>query len=244
MIAGQVGETAHREANAVDTAQRQRVTGHLHHHGVDAALGHHRQQGLQRGRLRRGQRARDVDAVDPHPDGADQPDPPPGRPQTGFDQVGRRRLARCAGDADDRHPLGRMPVHGGGELAQNAAGFGMDEYGHHTGVAVQLRQPGRIGEHRGGSAFDRVAVKAGAVCRAAGQRGKEVAGLDILSPQGHTGDRQIRRGAALGGNRPHLGGQRRERHAGAGGGTQRSGHLHHLRPPTGFRRRGQRLHQP
>ena len=60
VVAGQVGEAADREFDAVDAAERQRVAGHLHHHGVDALLEHHRQQRLQVGRLGRGQRARHV----------------------------------------------------------------------------------------------------------------------------------------------------------------------------------------
>ncbi len=68
-------------------------------------------------------------------------------------------------------------------------------------------------------------VEPGAVCRRARQRGEQVAGPDVLGSQRHTGDLWIRRGAALGGNRAHLGGQCRQRHARDGGGTQRSGHV-------------------
>jgi hypothetical protein len=46
VVAGQVGEATDREPNAVDAPQGQRVAGYLHHHGVDAALGHHSEQGL------------------------------------------------------------------------------------------------------------------------------------------------------------------------------------------------------
>ena len=46
VVARQVGESADREVHAVDAAQRQRVAGDLHHHGVDALFDHHRQQRL------------------------------------------------------------------------------------------------------------------------------------------------------------------------------------------------------
>ena len=73
VVPRQVGETADREMGAVHPAQRQRVTGHLHDHGVHPAFGHRREHRLQRGSLRRGQRAGNVGAVDADADGADQP---------------------------------------------------------------------------------------------------------------------------------------------------------------------------
>ena len=43
MIPRQVGEAADREVHAVDTAEAQRVAGHLHHHGIHALFDHHRE---------------------------------------------------------------------------------------------------------------------------------------------------------------------------------------------------------
>lgn len=49
MVAGQVGETAHREPGSVHAAQRQGVAGDLHDDGVHPLFGHGRQHCLQGG---------------------------------------------------------------------------------------------------------------------------------------------------------------------------------------------------
>jgi hypothetical protein len=106
----------------------------------------------------------------------------------------------------------------------------MNQHGHRAGTVAHLRQPGRIGKHRDGPAFDRVAAKARSVRRRAGQCGEQVAGSYVLGPQGDTGNPQIGSRAAVGGYRAHVCAQSRQRHARSGGGAQRSGHRHHLHP--------------
>ena len=117
VVAGQVGESAHREVGAVDAAQRQRVAGDLHHHGVHPTFGHHREHRLQRGCLGRGERAGDVLAVDADADGADQAGRASPGAQAGLDQIGGGGLAGRPGDADDSDAVRWVPVHGGGEAA-------------------------------------------------------------------------------------------------------------------------------
>ena len=101
VVPGQVGESADLEMHTVDAAKGQRVTGHLHHHGVDALLDHHGQQRLQVGRLGGGQRAGLISSVDADADSTDQPGHPLRRPEPGFDEVGGRGFAGRSGDTDD-----------------------------------------------------------------------------------------------------------------------------------------------
>ena len=46
MVARKIRETACRETDSVHPAEFECVTGDFHHRGVDAAFGHHREQGL------------------------------------------------------------------------------------------------------------------------------------------------------------------------------------------------------
>ena len=236
VVAGEVGETTDREVGAVDPAQRQRVTRHLHDHRVHAALGHRGEHRLQRGGLRSRQRAGDVGAVDADADGADQPGRAPASAQAGLDKISRGGLARRSGDPDDRHPVRRVSVHRGGQAAEHAAGRGVHQRRHGlgsgTGLSGHLGDPGGVGEHRDRAAFDRVAGIPGAVRQRAGQRGEEVTGQDVLGAQGHAGHRQVGDGRTairvVCRHRPDLSRQRRQRHTVAGAGAQPSGHRHHL----------------
>ena len=56
VVAAEVEEDRDVEDDAVDAAHHQRVAGDLHRAGLDAALAHHREQRVQVGRLRGGQR--------------------------------------------------------------------------------------------------------------------------------------------------------------------------------------------
>ena len=105
MVAAEVGEARRREPHAADPAQHQRVAGDLHDDGARAGLGHGGEQRVQAGAsgvvralgiavtLRRAPIRVCTVPIRPVP-----------RPaaQAGLDQVGRRRLAVGAGDADDR----------------------------------------------------------------------------------------------------------------------------------------------
>ena len=121
VVAGQIREAADGEVHAVDTAEAQRVAGHLHHNGVDALFDHHRQQRLEVGRLRRRQRTGLIAAVDPHTDRADQAGHPACRSQSRLDQIRGGGLARGSGDADDAKLLRRSSVDRGGQLAEHRA---------------------------------------------------------------------------------------------------------------------------
>ena len=56
VVAAEVEEDRDVEDDAVDPAHHQRVAGDLHRAGRDLALAHHREEPVQVGRLRRGQR--------------------------------------------------------------------------------------------------------------------------------------------------------------------------------------------
>ena len=127
VILRQVGEHRHVEAGAPDPAQGQRVAGHLHRGGGHPALGHDREQGLQVGRLRGGQRAGQPVPADPGLHPADQAGLVAGGAQPGLQQVGRGGLAAGPGHADEPQPARRVPVHPAGDLAQLAARIGEHE---------------------------------------------------------------------------------------------------------------------
>lgn len=153
VIARQVGETADGEPDGVHPAEGQRVAGHLHHHGVDATLDHHREQGLQVGSLGRGQHARFLAAVDPDADGADEAGHPSGGPQPGLDQIRGGGLARGARHADDAHVFRWSAVHLRRQLAEHSSRRGMDQHGRSDTAAHDLDSR-LVGEHRDGTLPD------------------------------------------------------------------------------------------
>ena len=181
VVAGEVGEPTGREADTVDAAQRQRVTGHLHDAGVRTAFDHHGQQCLQRGRLRCGQRTGDVGAVDPHTHGADQTRGPASRTQTGLHEVGGGGLPGRAGDTDDGQRLRGPAVDLGGERAEHRARRRVQQHRDTVGN-VQQRQTRRIGEYRDRTARDGVGRVAGTVGGRPGQGREQVAGPRLLAP--------------------------------------------------------------
>ena len=188
VVARQVREPADREVHRIDPSQRQRVTGHLHHHRVYPAFGHHRQQRLQIGRLRGGQRARLVAAVDPDPDRPDQARHPSRRTQAGLDQVGGGGLAGRTGDADDAQPLRRMAVDRGGHLAEHRARRRVHQH-RHVDVGTEHVDARRVGQHGDRARATASAAYAAPCADAAGQRGEQVTGAGVLAAQRHPGDR-------------------------------------------------------
>ena len=210
VVAGQIGEPAHGEVHGVDPAQGQRVAGHLHHDGVDAALDHHGEQRLQVGGLRGGERAGLVAPVDPDADGADQAGDPAGGPQPGLHQIGRGGLARGAGHADDAHALRRVAVDGARppRRAPPAA----------SGAPAPARRRRRRSARRpsGRSAprpppARRRRRRSAAPCDdGTGQRGEQVAGTGVLAAQRDPGDRDVRGGRTASGRGRDPFGQRRE----------------------------------
>ncbi len=232
MVAGEVGEGADGEIEAVDPAQAQRVAGHLHHRDVDTAFDHHRQQFLDVGRLRGGQGAGDRDPVDAHPDRADQPDATLGGPQPRLHQVADGGFAGGAGDADDRQPCRRAPVDDGGQLPEDGPRGGMDQH-RNPGRFRDLGDPGGIGEHRHRPGGDGLRRETRAVGERTGQRGEQIAGPAVLGPQAHPGDRDGPLGAVGGRHGVEPGRQLRQRDTGEAGGARAWRHRHHLRPVGG-----------
>ncbi|SHW93227.1 Uncharacterised protein [Mycobacteroides abscessus subsp. abscessus] len=189
VVARQVGETAGGEAQRVHPAQRQRVAGHLHDDGVDTTFDHAGQQRLQRRRFRGGEGTRQVAAVDPDADGADQPGHPPRGAQPRLDQIGGRGLPRGSGDTDDAQPLRGPPVDFGGDFAQDRPRGGVHEHGH---TDVEKLQALRVGQHRGGTGRDGVGGEPRTVRGRSGQCREEITGDDVPATQRDTGDAQLR----------------------------------------------------
>lgn len=114
----------------------------------------------------------------------------------------------------------------------------MDEYRHGAGHTTQRgyrRHPGRVGEHRDGTALDRVGGMACPVGGRSCQRREQIAWLHRLSAQRHARDQRVRDGRgsmwAIGEHRSDLNCQLSQRHTWAGAGAQHRLHLaHHLRP--------------
>ena len=178
-------KTATSKAVPRDPAQGQRVAGHLHRGGGHPALRHDREQRLQVGRLRGGQRAGQPFGPDPELDPADQAGQVPGRAQPGLDQVGGRGLAAGAGDADEPQPGRRVAVHPAGDLAQPAARVGEHEDRHAAG-----RRPGpavRVGQDRDRAGGHRVRAEGRPVHARAGQRDVQVTGFHRPGVEGNPG---------------------------------------------------------
>ena len=185
MVPGQVGEPADSEGHRVDPTQRERVAGHLHHHGVHAALHHHRQQRLQIGRLRGGQRGGLVASVDADADGADETGHPVGRPQPGFDQVAGGGLARRAGDADHAQLRRRLAVHRGGDTAEHRARRRVHQ---HRGAQIaEFGGAGLVGQHGDGPGGHGLGGEHRPVGTGPGQCREEVPRAGVLTAQRHPG---------------------------------------------------------
>jgi hypothetical protein len=157
VVTREVGEPAGSEPDPVGAAQFERVAGDFHNGGVDAPLGHYRQQCLQGRGFRGGQRAGDVGPGDPDADGADQAGGSLGRLQTGLDQVSRSGLARRPGDAEDHHPVGRVAVDRCRQFTEHRAGCRMHQDRDGRGLAEPAIDDGEafgVGEHRDGATLD------------------------------------------------------------------------------------------
>lgn len=113
----------------------------------------------------------------------------------------------------------------------------MDEYRHGAGHTTQrgYRRHPAVGEHRDGTALDRVGGMACPVGGRSCQRREQIAWLHRLSAQRHARDQRVRDGRgsmwAIGEHRSDLNCQLSQRHTWAGAGAQHRLHLaHHLRP--------------
>ena len=185
MVLGEVGEHGDGVAGARHPAEGEGMAGDLHRGARHPALGHDREQRLQVGGLRRGQRCLDelVADLDLHP--ADQPGRVPGGAQARLAQVAGRGLAAGAGYADHRHPVRRVAVDPAGDVAEALA-----RVGHHedrdAGACRPVSAVG-IGEYRNRPGGGRLVAVGGAVGARAGQRGVQVAWPHGPGVQGDAG---------------------------------------------------------
>ncbi len=150
MVLGQVGEQGHVVDHTVDAVQGQGVAGDLHDAGVQAALGHHSEEGVQVGGLRGGPHAGDPLRADPGLDGADQAGLLTQRVQGGADQVCHRRLAVGAGHADEHHARVGGAVDAAGQRTEDTAWVVDDDDRHVQAATTHEVQSGWVGEHRDG----------------------------------------------------------------------------------------------
>ena len=194
MITREIRETACCETDSVHPAEFECMAGDFHHRGVDTAFGHHREQGLQRGRLRRGQRTGYILPGDPDADRADQSHRPARRAQPGLDQVRGGGLAGCSCNAQHGDPIRRVSVDIGGKCPQDRTRGGVHQHRHRCGITEQARnhrQAIRIGEHRDRAGIEGRTGVCGAMCGGAGQCGEQVAGNRVLGAQCDPGDAEI-----------------------------------------------------
>ncbi len=127
VVAPEVEEDGDVEDDPVDAPHHQGMARHLHRAGLDAGVDHPPEEAVQVGRLRRGQRARDVLAEDPGADRADHGRRHPGARQPALEESGGRGLALGAGDADHPQPRGRLAVHQCGGSAEHRPDLGYDD---------------------------------------------------------------------------------------------------------------------
>ncbi len=176
VVATEVGEHGDVEHHPVDPAHHQRVARHLHRASLHSAFAHHREQRVQVGGLRRGERRLHVGAGDSGADGADRGRGHARLLQTALGEPGRRRLALGAGHADHPERRCRVAVHAGREAAEDRARVVDHE-------ERDLRCPGgavRVGEDRDRAGVQRWGGVVDAVGAGSGQRGVDVARTDPL----------------------------------------------------------------
>ena len=185
VVLAQVGKPGDVEISAADSAEHQRVRGHLHHHVGHTFVPHPRKQRLQRRRLRGGQLRRDIAPRNPRARRTDQPDLVPRSGQPALEQIRRCRLARGPGHAKQEHAFRRPPV----DLGRHLAEHGADVLHHQHGTLVSGGgddfQAGGVGKHcpRLRALGERRAVDAGA-----GQRREQPARLDRGGVEADRGD--------------------------------------------------------
>ena len=175
VVLRQVRERDSGEAQAVDAPQLERVRRHLHRAAAVAGVGHPPQDRLQVDALRRRAGDRLDNAADARLDRAQQPGPQPGRRQDRVQQVGGRRLAVGAGDADHlqlvagtavegvgrgRHRLPRRLDH---ELRDRQVEHALDDQ--RDGAVLDCRPPRSRGRRRAGRGRRRGARPAPRIAR-------------------------------------------------------------------------------
>ena len=135
VVAPQIREGGDVEDRRVHPVQGQGVRGDLHDDVGGTPVGHDTQQGLQVGRLGRGDggaTAGQLGPVDPVPDGADRAGMTPCRAQPGLHEEGRRRLAIGASDPEHRHGSGGITEDTSGCCRHRRARIVDDDHGEIT----------------------------------------------------------------------------------------------------------------
>ncbi len=176
VVAAEVGEHGDVEDHPVDPAHHERVARHLHRTGLHAAFAHHREQCVQVGRLRGGERGLHVGAGDAGADGADRGRGDAHLLQAGLREPGRRRLSLGAGHADHPERRGRVAVDAGREAAEDRARV----VDHQERDSRRLIGAGLVGEDRDRAGVQGRAGVVDAVGTSPRQRGVDVARTDPL----------------------------------------------------------------
>ena len=186
VVTAQVGERGDVEHHAVDPAHHERVARDLHRAGGDAVLAHHREQRVQVGCLRRGQRGLHVGARDPGADRADHRRRRAGPLEPGLGEPGGRGLALGAGHGDQREVLGGVAVDPGGQVAEDGA-----RPLHHEGRAAPADSaaPSASVSTATAPAATASAAYAAPCARAPGSAAYRSPGHDPLRAQAEPGDR-------------------------------------------------------
>ena len=153
VVAAEVEEDRDVEDDAVDPAHHQRMAAHLHRARGHPALAHHREQRVQVGRLRRGERGLHVLAGDPGADGADHAGRDARSLQAALGQPGGGGLALGAGHADHPHRGRRLAVDARGEPAEQRARLGDDQQRY---AGRRVRGTRRVGEQGDGPGRQRL----------------------------------------------------------------------------------------
>ncbi len=238
VVTAQVEEDGEVEDDPVHAPEHQGVAGDLHGAVGDAPLAHQREQGVQVGRLGRGERGGHVDPVDAGADGAHDPGVAPGGLQRRLEQPGGGGLALGPGHTDQAQRGGGVAVQPGGEPAEEPArvrGHQQRKVGRQRlGQVGGGAGTGGVGEHGDGAGGQRVGRPGDAVRAGAGQRGVQVTGQGAqraerqpghrpVGPVGQPGGR-VERAAELGDPGRDLGGGAGRDPRGAGPGGCGRGH--------------------
>ena len=189
------------------------MAGHLHHRGVHAALGHHRQQRLQR-RAPRGwsaRWARRARRCGRRPCRSGPAIRPAARSPASIRWV-VVVLPEVPVTPRTTHPVRRVAVDGGGQRRRApTAGAGWTSTGTGAGSPSSrwmTATPSASVSTATAPRRDGVGGEPGAVRRGAGQRGEQVAGRGVLAAQGDPGDPDVGHGAAVGRHGADAGSQR------------------------------------
>jgi hypothetical protein len=188
VIARQVREDARGKRDARDPAQREGVRRHLHRAGAALLVDHLAQQRLHLWRL--GCRAGGVAhlVADPVADRAEDAAADTGGVEDRSDQIGGRRLAVRAGDADHTHLAAGIAIKGRGQHGEREARVSDNRPRHVDAVGCRL-----LGDDRRRAALDRLPGERRAVGVLALQRDEHLSWRDRPRIVGDAGDNAHRR---------------------------------------------------